>query len=713
MTSPLHRYPAGGGCVSAVMLAITALVSGCGGGSTTIVSGAGDYEVNVAPAFARGITSNSYSGATDDLLTAGLGKAGLAAATAPTLSATPTGPELRKLAVYTNYRALVDTTAGGGYGTLYGPNVGIDGVAGSGDGRIAGTETIAYADDGSGSQNVTMMVQVPDSFDPAAPCIVSGTSSGSRGVYGAIGTSGEWGLKHRCAVAYSDKGTGNGVHDLQADTVNLIDGRRSTAAAAATASNFTARLSSAERNAFNGATPNRIAVKHAHSEQNPEKDWGLHTLQAIEFAFYVLNERYGAVLSDGRHTKVIRPANTIVIASSVSNGAGAALAAAEQDSAGLIDGVAVSEPNIQLPPSTDLRIDRGTASLYTGGSKALYDYFSLGNLLQPCAALAAAAAGAPFAYSGGTALVAGNRCAALAAGGYVNGSTTQEQAEDALARLHTYGWETESDALHASHWLFASPAIAVTYANTYRRARVIDNLCGFSFGAVDAAGAPIAAPQSGIDAIFGTGNGVPPSAPIQLIYNDSVGGPRNHTASTSASSNALDFAYDGAACLRRLWTGNTPAASALQSGVAEVFRTANLHGKPAIVVHGRNDALIPVNFSSRPYLLRNRLVEGNATQLRYVEVTNAQHFDAFLPLAGFDSRFIPLHLYFIRGLDAMWAHLTSGAALPPSQVVHTTPRGGTPGAAPAITAAQLPPIEQTPVDANRITIQGDTLRVPR
>ena len=33
------------------------------------------------------------------------------------------------------------------------------------------------------------------------------TSSGSRGVYGAIST-GEWGLKKGCAVAYTDKGAG-------------------------------------------------------------------------------------------------------------------------------------------------------------------------------------------------------------------------------------------------------------------------------------------------------------------------------------------------------------------------------------------------------------------------------------------------------------------------------------------------------------------------
>ena len=52
-----------------------------------------------------------------------------------------------------------------------------------------------------------MMVQIPDTFDPTNPASSPRTSSGSRGVYGAIGTAGEWGLKHGCAVAYTDKGT--------------------------------------------------------------------------------------------------------------------------------------------------------------------------------------------------------------------------------------------------------------------------------------------------------------------------------------------------------------------------------------------------------------------------------------------------------------------------------------------------------------------------
>ena len=61
----------------------------------------------------------------------------------------------------------------------------------------------------------------------------------------------------------------------------------------------------------------------------------------------------------------------------------------------------------------------------------------------------------------------------------------------------------------------------------------------------------------------------------------------------------------------------------MKAGITEVQRSANLRGKPTLIVHGRSDTLIPVNFSSRPYVLRNQQVEGAASRLRYVEVTNA------------------------------------------------------------------------------------------
>jgi hydroxybutyrate-dimer hydrolase len=449
-------------------------------------------------------------------------------------------------------------------------------------------------------------------------------------------------------------------------------------------------------------------VKHAHSEQNPEKDWGLQTLQAVEFAFWALNQQFGTALPDGRRTQVITPANTLVIASSVSNGAGAALAAAEQDTGGWIDGVAVTEPNIQIAPGGNIRIERGSLPAYTAGSRPLFDYFSYGNLLQPCAALSAAVAAAPLPFNAGTAFVAGNRCAALAAAGLVTGAPRPKQADDALARLRAYGWEPEADLLHASHYQFATPAIAVTYANTYGRFRVSDHVCGFSFAAVDGAGAPVAANPALINGSFGLGNGVPPTLGLQIVYNDAVGGAKNHFAGGSASTGALDLSYDGALCLRNLWTGSSAEATRVKAGIAETYRSADLKGKPTIIVHGRADTLVPANFSSRPYVARNAQVEGAASRVRYVEVTNAQHFDAFLGFPGYDTRYVPLHLYYIRAMDAMWAHLKNGTALPPSQVVRTTPRGGTPGAA----AANVPPMQANPPAADRITVDGNTLRIP-
>jgi hydroxybutyrate-dimer hydrolase len=268
--------------------------------------------------------------------------------------------------------------------------------------------------------------------------------------------------------------------------------------------------------------------------------------------------------------------------------------------------------------------------------------------------------------------------------------------------------------LHASHALLATPPIAVTYANTYGRFGVEERVCGFSFAAVDAAGAPVAANPALLNGLFGTGNGIPPmGAAIGLVYDNAQGGPRNHAAAVSPSTGQPDFAFDGAQCLRALATGADANARRVQQGVAEVGRSARLQGKPTLIVHGQADALVPVNFSSRPYVLRNAQVEGAASRLRYIEVANAQHFDAFLPIPGFDTRYVPLHLYFVRAMDAMWAHLKQGAPLPESQLVRTTPRGGTPGAAPALTADNVPMWAARAAPANAITVEGGALKIPR
>ncbi|GAO73180.1 D-(-)-3-hydroxybutyrate oligomer hydrolase [Comamonas sp. E6] len=700
---------------AALAVLAAAVLTACGGGD--------GGELNAKPGYLGTVRQQSYDGSSDDLLTAGLGKSGLAVATAPgfAIALQPTAAELRRLAIYTNYRAMLDMIAAGGYGTLYGPNVDAQGRVTAGEGRIAGTEYIAFSDDGTGRKNVTLMVQVPDSFDPRKACIITATASGSRGVYGAI-TTGEWGLKRGCAVAYSDKGTGAAPHDLMNDTVSLIDGTRSTAAAAGKQAAFNAGLTAGELAAFNTATPNRFAFKHAHSGQNPEKDWGRTTLQAVEFAYYVLNEHYGDRNILGERLRTLKPSNTIVIASSISNGGGAAIAAAEQDSQGLINGVAVSEPAVELPASPGVTVQRGGTALPVVG-KTLVDFTSYANLYQSCASLAASVSGSPYAaaFAAGfasTALpIAPNRCAALRTAGLLNATTTAAQAEEALQKLRDYGWEPESSELHASLAAFeVAPAVSVTFANSFSRASVKDNLCGYSYAGATAAGAVTPLAPEALASMFSTGNGVPPSSGVQLINNKGKFGAARDFLSVSVDSGLADWNTPGALCLRNLVTGNDGAARALQAGVDETRRNGNLQGKPAIIVHGRADALLPVNHTTRPYVALNRKVEGAASKLSYVEVTNAQHFDSFIGLPtvlpGYDTRYIPLHVYLNRALDAMYDHLANGKALPPSQVVRTVPRGGNPGQAPAIQPANLPLIAGTPAAADRIEVSAGAIRVP-
>ena len=695
----------------------TLAVSACGGSDTA--------DINTTPAFVRGaIASAYYDGSSDDLLTAGLGLSGLkAAAPAFANAAAPTVAELRRNAIHTNYRAVVDGTDAGGFGRLFGPNIDNAGNATLGEGKVAGREYIAVADDGSGRQNVTLMVQVPDSFDKNRPCIITGTSSGSRGVYGAIGTSGEWGLKRGCAVAYADKGTGNGLHDLASNEVLQLDGTLASRASAGLNSQFAADVSDAERSAFNAAHPNRVAYKHAHSQQNPEKDWGKHTLQSVELALYVLNQLHGEQVGNQRLRR-ITPANTTVIASSISNGAGAALAAAEQDTQGLIDGVAVSEPNAQ-PGSSDLVIRQGSQTVATH-SKPLIDYFSYANLYQPCAALSARttqglnAAFWPAAFQ----TAAENRCQGLRDKGLLSTDTLADQANEALDKLHAYGWAAEQDFLHQSHFRFATNAIVMTYVNAHGRFSVTDNVCGFSFANTAADGSVVPQVRNTQAGLFASGNGVPPTSGINVVYNPSVGGARLDFLATSPSTGRADMALDGALCMRSLVTGRDAAtnnalfgearrqAERVAQGVAEVQLKARLRGKPTVIVSGRSDALVPVNHASRAYVGKTLLQDGGSAPIRYIEVTNAQHFDTFIAfgaLLGFDARYVPLHPYFVRAMDAMWDHLNTGAQLPPSQVVRAVPRGA---GAPALTATHVPAWVASPAATEAIVFGANTLTVP-
>jgi hydroxybutyrate-dimer hydrolase len=458
-------------------------------------------------------------------------------------------------------------------------------------------------------------------------------------------------------------------------------------------------------------------------------------LESIRFAFFAINHEMK--LRGYRHAAVT-PANTIVIASSVSNGGGASVRAAEKDRFGLIDAVVVGEPNVtprRLPPKRDFTIVQGGRPPVTEHSRPLYDYTTLLQLYQGCANLAAANAAAPSNLTHPE--LCRNNCASLKEKGLLTSETIEAQAGEAQAIINAYGILPEQNILQpALYWFFVSESIAVTYANAYSRSGVEENLCGYSFGATTGnllladpadseAGWPRALEPERANLLFGTANGIPPTAGINLINNLNAdgGGPRESRISTSASTRRQDMNLDGALMLRSLWTGRDPATGErlrgamlrahlrLKAGIRRILAGGDLHGKPTLIVTGRSDGILPINHASRAYFGLNQSVEGRRSNLRYYEVTNAHHLDTFNSIAGFDERMIPLHYYFTRAMDMMYAHLKENAPLAPSQVVHTVPRGRIDDAVPPISKANVPDFQSDP-GSNAIVFQNRTVLIP-
>ncbi len=679
------------------------------------------------PSFIRGeIQRRVFDGISDDLLTAGMGASGFQGP--PPSIDLPTPENLRRLAIYFNAKGLLDTTPGGGYGTLFGPGVGPDRGKTENEGKIPGKEYLAFADDGTGTRNVTLMVQIPESFDPDNSCIVASATSGSRGIYGAVSVVGEWALKRGFAVAYTDKGTGNAIHDLDADRVSRIDGEVAPAAEAGKEAIFIAEPDEVEPDEEKEKRPSgRIAFKHAHSKMNPEARWGENLLQAIRFAFYVLNleENLGVREPDPKVAERITRENTTVIAAGISNGGGAALRAAEADTQGLIDGVAVSEPNVNPAPHPDIAIRQGEQEWRApNAGRSLFDYTTLLHLYQPCANLAPE--NRPFApLSPEDEKLCENRCQKLAELGLLRGESIAELAQDAQRIINDYAILKEQNRLQPIHWnMQVSDGIAVTYANAYGRLGVADRVCGYSFSAVDAeTGAPAPFPLELAQRLFAEGNGIPPTGGVEIINEHSHQGPLRNRASLSAEG-SMDGNLNGALCLRRLATGTDESGNPLtreaiqhhqriSTGIGEIRATGDLHGLPALIVNGRNDAILAPNHTSRAYVWLNRQVEGENSRLRYYEITNAHHLDALNGLPGFNAAYVPLHPYLLRALDLLWDHLKNRTPLPESQVVETVPRGiGADGKVFDIALENIPPIESAPAPSQRIAFEKKVMIIP-
>jgi hydroxybutyrate-dimer hydrolase len=673
----------------------------------------------------------------DDLLSAGLNLGGLIGA-APLVDAdNPTLAQLRRRAIYNNYRAIVDPVPGGGIGLLWGPqSPGTPSFEDVPFGLIPGWEYKAYlrVPDGHGHvNNVPAAVQIPDHFgtEGRRACIVLAAPSGSRSLYGAISIA-EWGLFKGCAIALPGKGTDTGFHLLSPDNaahaVTDLDGFAASVQSLGDEAQFALRPSPALQD-YIDANPHRVATKHAHSQLNPERLWGRFALEGVDFAFWALNDHFGN--KGGRR---FDRTNTVVIAAGASNGGGMALRALEEDGDGLIDGLVVTEPMVQ-PEDGRFVIKFGSNEAFDPKGRGLYDSITLMSVYAACASRAVAdpivtplLPASPFSA---------NRCLSLKQKGLLAGGTPEQQAAEALAIIRAEGYAKEQDWGIPGHdgGLNLWRGLQVTYANAYGRFAIEDNTCGMSFAATDSGGKPAALAAASAKQLFANSNGVPPNSGINLIADRAVNGPILEGAALSNVNGVVvnDLNLPSALCFRALQTGvgletgqDAARHARLSAGTRQIKMSGRLHERPAIIIHGRQDALIFPNLHSRAYYALNQERELANSRLTYIEVTTGQHFDAFIssllvkkftpatattPAKFEDIQFAPLHYYFVLAMDKMFAHLTEGKTLPPSQVVRPTPRGFAAYDADNVSTL-LPPPSNTPAASDKIVFERGVLSIP-
>lgn len=590
-----------------------------------------------APEFlAPQVLKTYYDGKQNDLLKAGWSKQQLSLRKLPQPSQNIDAQWLRRAAYYNNIIALIDTTEAGGFARLFGP---------TNTTSVSGYEYISSSLDDNGQLAATLLVQIPDNFNWKTPCIIVAASSGSRGIYGAVGTVGSWALENQCAVAYTDKGTGTGFYFYDSDSGYTIDGlyRKKQHADLIFADNHPV-----QSKRFLDAQPTAIATKHAYSQQNPEKDSGLFVQQAAEFALFQINQHFLSEKNDLQY--ILNKENTLVIAASISNGGAASLQAGELDQSNLFDGIVVAEPNIYTTHSNKITIQENQTEFLKGDYNS-YQYFIAKNLFGPCSLLTEQASSAPFAqHPSIDSKQLKSWCKQLKADGFLSSAETDNLPQEAARKIFEIAGPRNQILDPFMQVIDLWPALAMTYSNQYGRYSLAENLCSVYFSAVDESGKPKLLANNDREQLFSSSNGIPPTAGITLV-------------SSNQSSR-----YQQAKCFY-----HASKQDRVKHGVNEIMATGNLNGLPTIIIHGQEDNLINPNLSSRPYYAQ-ALANDSELMIKYYEISNAQHFDAFAALPMYSHEFIPLHYYFEKSLELMLAHLTEGKKLPPSQVVKTKKR---------------------------------------
>ncbi|GAB4184833.1 MAG: D-(-)-3-hydroxybutyrate oligomer hydrolase [Wenzhouxiangellaceae bacterium] len=583
-----------------------------------------------------------------DLASSGLGIAGITGP-APEFAdpQAPTADELRQLAIHNNYHSLLDIRETSGFGTEFGPRQ-----------QVPGTEVLVWRGLPGMVHPHAVALELPAGFNTESPCLVAAATSGSRGVYGAVGIVGDWALQRGCAVVYTDKGAGTGFYDLDSGQGVGLTGQLTDQPAG-----FDPKLTADQTPA-----PHAVAVKHAHSGDNPEARCGEFVLDAVRFALDEIKRAHPDI------------SNIRVIASGISNGGSAVLRAAEVDSDGLLDAVIVGEPNI-YPPDSDHHVVSGDLNYRVAEALPLYVYATWMGLYQRCAALKDVTADAIFGnYMALYQQQLQAHCQALGDAGLLDSDYAPAQAAERLDSLNLTAGARRLGLFNITLNLW--PAINATYAQAYQRQPVSEPVCDTAFASVDGQGQARATTLEERAAWFAVSSGVVPTAELVLV-----------DTSGQAIISPRQLVEKGQ-CWRKLWDDQKQP---LHQSIQATRASGNPADIPILIVHGRDDSLIPVNHSSRPYVA----ALGDRSVLRYYEVENAQHFDALLDAPGANQHVVALHPYLLMALEHSWDYLDNKTPPPPSQVVRTQPG-----------EAYRPAALRTDAGEDAIVFADGVLRVP-
>jgi hydroxybutyrate-dimer hydrolase len=270
-----------------------------------------------------------------------------------------------------------------------------------------------------------------------------------------------------------------------------------------------------------------------------------------------------------------------------------------------------------------------------------------------------------------------NRCTALKAKGLLTTSSTRGTGEESLDKLLAR-MAAGSNILHASHYSLRNAAV-VRPTPIATGASASPTTCAVIL-CRDRRGEQATAHRSGALATdLRHLQRRRSERRVNIVNNLSPGGPLRDPASNRRRPARSTSTPTARICQRNLWVGTDANAARVKAGVCRNAAHRNLHGKPAIIVAGRRTR----SFRSIQCTRARITVRTSSSKGARASSSTSRSKRAALRrvhrqrrAAGIRLELRPLHYYFIQAMDRMWAYLTVGTPLPPSQLVRTTPRGG-------------------------------------